>query len=509
MGLMKSWLFLLVAAIVGGFGGFLLGKASSPHAKNGSGDPMALEGQGLLGASGGTGGSATGGPSRAGGAGNRSGGMNAVVLRRELETIKRDPNPINRFASLTQLLGGLSEDNLEAVLQAFDEIPMRYEHREEYQMLVYAWASFDPEAALKFIDENANSRSINKNDLLKPLVASWASNDPEQTLAWLDTLPEKQRKDTNLLSGLMEGWAVKDPYAAASYLQENVEAGKNREMLAGEIASHLFKQNPQDAAKWAEAQSDLKFREEAFEELAEDWASVNPGQLAQWLEGHVEEDYSVEAFEDLARGWVSQDPDAATAYFQELPDGKAKESGIYEMARTWGNDDLAALGEWLNDLPDSNVTDLGVKAYVERLAGESPEAAIQSAMSINNDEMRDQAVQNVGQQWFRQDPDAASAWANANGIPTDSFQNTASRRVMVDGQVMTENHFREVSEALEQGIISPQQLGEMMDAQTKAIEVYQSVEGAAAGGFIGGAAGGVITEGGEATILLEADGINP
>ena len=35
---MKSWLFLIVVAIVGGFGGFLLGKASSPNAKNGSGD---------------------------------------------------------------------------------------------------------------------------------------------------------------------------------------------------------------------------------------------------------------------------------------------------------------------------------------------------------------------------------------------------------------------------------------------------------------------------------------
>lgn len=376
-------------------------------------------------------------------------------MRRELETIKRDPNPIHRFASLTGLLGDLSPDNLDAVLSAFDEIPMRYEHQEEYQMLVYAWAAFDPEAALEFVEKNANSRSIKRGDLIKPLVASWASADPDETLKWLNTLPENERKDQNLLSGLIEGWAVKDPYAAATYLQENVEAGTNREQLAGEIASHLFKQDPMEAANWAEAQGDLKFREEAFEELAEDWASVSPRELANWLENHVAEDYSVEAFEDLARGWVSQDPEAATAYFENLPDGRAKESGIYEMARTWGQDDLAGLGQWLNGLPDSNITDLGVKAYVERLANQSPQAAIESALSINTDEMRDQAVQNAGRQWFRQDPEAATTWANANGIPVESFQGGEATTVrVIDGQVTIEGDLPIVSGALEGAAIS-------------------------------------------------------
>ncbi len=492
---MKPWLFLIVAAITGGIGGFILGKASSSNAANRSENNVVVQGNGLLG-SGANAATRSLAPSSMarGNSGSASGRLNPAVLRRELETIKRDSNPINRFASLTQLLSGLSPDNLDAVLSAFDEIPMRYEHREEYQMLVYAWASFDPEAALKFVGENANSRSINKNDLMRPLVASWASNDPDETLEWLKTLPEKQQKDTNLLSGLMEGWAVKDPYAAAEYLQTNVEAGKNRERLAGEIASHLFKQNPAEAAKWAESHSDLKFREEAFEELAEDWASVNPGELANWLGDHIDEAYSIEAFEDLARGWVSQDPDAATSYFESLPDGPAKESGIYEMARTWGKDDLGALGEWLNGLPDSNVTDLGVKAYTERLVGQSPEAAIESAMSINNDDLRNEAVQMAGQHWFRQNPEAATAWADANGVPVESFHSSRQRTVIVDGQVITLDgapsgvtHRFETNNAL-----SPDQIREIQDFQ--AVEELKILEGeaaaaAAAGGFIGGDVG--------------------
>ncbi len=428
---MNKWLLLLVTALVGGIGGYLIGQTGGRDAaETSSTQSGSASGPGLLG---GTSAEGAGSSDASGWArgGRAPGGMNVNVLRRELETIKRDPNPIKRFASLTQLLGKLDPDTLPDILQAFDEIPMRQEHREEYQMLMYAWASFDPEGALKFVDENANSRSLQRGALLKPILSSWASNDPDKALEWMDSLPESERGEH--LSGLIEGWATKDAYAAASYLQEKVEPGQQREALAGDIASHLFKQDPMGAARWAEAQEDPQFRSEAFEELAEDWASVDPKGLADWLGQHMDEEYSLEAVEDLARAWVSQDPDAATGYFESLEDGAAKERGIYEMARTWGKDDLTALGEWLNGLGDSDVTDLGVKAYVERLAGQSPEAAITSAMSIGTDAMRDEAVQNVGRQWFRQDPEAATAWAQANNVPVESFHQPTRRTV--DGAI--------------------------------------------------------------------------
>ena len=162
---------------------------------------------------------------------------------------------------------------------------------------------------------------------------------------------------------------------------------------------------------------------------------MDPNALAGWLGDHAEEDYSAEAFQDLARAWVSEDPSAATAYFENLPDGTAKETGIYEMAVTWGKDDLGALGEWLNGLPDSNVTDQGVKAYANRLAKDSPQAAIDSALSITGDEVRNETLQNLGQNWFRQDPEAATAWANANGVPVENFQSKNDTiRMTINGE---------------------------------------------------------------------------
>ena len=462
---MKPCLGLVVAAIAGGIGGFFLGKASSPSAPMPPTKTVSVQGGSPL-SDGDQGYSML--PAREASASGVSstGRIKGNLLRHQLETIKRDPNPIKRFASLTQLLGDLSPDNLDAVLGAFDEIPMRYEHREEYQMLVYAWAAFGPQAALEFVSEKANSRSINRNDLLRPLVTSWASNDPDQALQWLNSLPEDMHA-ANLMSGLIEGWATKDPYAAAEYLQANVEPGQHRERLAGEIVSHLFKQDPMQAVTWAEAQDDLAFRGEAFEELAEDWASVNPQGLADWLGNYVDQPYSLEAFEDLARGWVSRDPDAATAFFQNLPDGPAKERGIYEMAVTWGGEDLAALGEWLNGLEDSTATDLGVKAYSQRLARQSPQAAIESAMSIINDEMRDEAILNIGQQWYHQDPDSATAWANTNGISLESLQ--GNFRMAMDSLGEAEV-FAILEKALEQNAGEQSEVRRPMKAGDAALE---------------------------------------
>ncbi len=431
------------------------------------------------------------GARRGSGSGTGGSGLNIAALREELDTIKRDPNPINRFASLTNLLSNLSEESLPEVLKAFEEIPMRYDHREEYQMLLYAWAAFDPEGALKFVQENANSRSIRKNDLMNPVVASWATVDPESTLQWYKDLPEEDQ-DSGLLKGLVKGLAVSDPYGAAEFLVESVEPGKNRENLAGEIASHLFKQDPNEAAKWATAQEDLKFKEEAFEELAEDWGSVDPKGLASWLGDHVSEEYSVEAFEDLARAWVSQNPDEATDYFEGLPDGKAKESAIYEMAKTWGSDDLSALGEWLNSMPDSQATDMGVKAYSQRLAGESPEAAIQSAMSINNDAIRDETVQQLGQQWFRKDPEGATAWANANGIPLETLQQP--QRVVTTRDGVTFFHGDGANIKVEGLDVSPEEVSRMIEVSPEMLEQWQAQGAAVSGGLGGAVIGGVVGE---------------
>ena len=346
---------------------------------------------------------------------------------RDLRSIGKDSNPIDRLATLAQLLENLSPETLPRVLEAFEKIPPTSEYLNEYRMLLYAWTTFDRAGAIEFVEDTVaggmgGELGLSQEDLLKPVLASWASQDPKPALDWYNELPEEQQTH-HLKMSLMSGWATNNPYEATEYLQTQ-PANQNREYLIGQLANQMFRQDPRGAAGWAESIEDVKLKEQAFEELAEDWVSVDPEGLAGWLRDHVSERYAWEAIEDLGRGWVASDSDAATAWFESLPDGAAKQRGIHKMVESWADNDLLAMGEWLNSLPDSKITDLGVQAYAKRLVDQAPEAALDSAMSISDDDMRSETVQELAQEFYSLNQEAALAWANNTSYPPEALERT-------------------------------------------------------------------------------------
>lgn len=384
-------------------------------------------------------------------------------LERDLQMLGGDASPIDRLESLTRLLENLSPENLPQVLAAFEKIPPTTEYLNEYQMLLYAWTKFDRAGAIKFAEELAENGiggelSLTQEELLKPVLASWASENPKQALAWYEYLPKEQQTH-HLKMSLMSGWASNNPQEAAEYLQTQ-PADQNREYLVGQLASHMFKQNPQEAAKWAEGIGDQKLKEQIFEELAEDWVSVDPEGLANWLADHAQHSYAWEAVEDLGRGWVAMDSEAATAWFESLPDGPAKQRGIHKMVESWADNDLLSMGEWLNGLPDSPTTDRGVRAYADRLLELAPEAAIDSAMGIKSDDLRNETVHKLAQEWYSQDAEAAVGWANQNSYPADALERTLDAYAEIN-----QRELNAITKMINRDQVSPERMRELRETQ--------------------------------------------
>lgn len=368
-----------------------------------------------------------------------------------------EPNPVSRMAALSQLLSNLDETNLNSALDVFKDIPIRPDNKSEYQMLLYAWAKFDGEGAIKYASENLTARGISAGELRRAALPGWASTDPEAAMKWLDekTLADAAEKGQELEEGapvrpeadyaaaLIKGWAEKDPYAASNYLMERYEHGKERETLIGEIASSMIKEGPGAAVAWAESFDDAQFKEEAFEELAEDWTSIDPDATGAWLAKHINEPYSKEAVEDLARGWAVKDLDSAVKWFETLGDGLTRGTGIYELMKIWAPKDTELSGQWLAGLPEGSVSrDMGVSAYASEISKDNPEAAAQWLETISDEATRQGAAQNVLGNWAKQDPSAALAWAQENNVlPEEQLQQMQQhqeqmRNVIVDGNVV-------------------------------------------------------------------------
>lgn len=388
---------------------------------------------------------------------------NAERLSWNLRSLGKLSNPIDRAANLTALLSQLSASNLNQVLAAFEGIPPIAENLNEYQLLLSAWARFDREGAMRYASALAAKNvsgglPLSEEELMKPILASWSSEDPAGALAWFEALPPEQQTH-HLKMSLLSGWASNNPNTAAAYLQ-NQPADQNREYLVGQITSQLFQQNRQGAATWAESIKDTKLKEQVFEELAEDWVSVDPKGLASWLGKHLNDSYAWEAIEDLARGWVANDSTAATDWIEALPDGPAKQKGIQKMVQSWADNDLYALGDWLNNLPDSPVADLGVKAFAERLQGQAPEAALQSAMSMNNDDMRNETVHELAQEWYSHDQEAAVQWANANHYPVDALERTADIYLKIN-----QEQLNQLNKEINRDQLPPERLAALREEQ--------------------------------------------
>jgi len=379
----------------------------------------------------------------------------------DLQTILRGSSPINKFASLTSMLSWLNPDNLDEVLKAYEDIPMDSEHLKEYQMLLYAWARFDKDAVLDYIDDRAPDESF-LDSLLQPVLSSWASEDPAHALEFFEKyqrIIDDPNRQHQLQRSLIEGWAASDSAGATEYLQGQ-KASQNREYLIGELSAHMFQQGSDRAMEWAESLTDPKFKEQAWEELAEDWVTVDPKGLAAWLRSHTYYEHSWEAVEDLGRGWVTSDPDAATAWFESLPEGQAKQRGIHKMAQSWADNDLASLGEWLNSVPSSPTSDLGVQEYAKRLVDQAPQAAVESAMSISSDSRRNSTVQQLTQEWYSIDPDSATAWATESGYPVDSISQTNEVLSRLNAEQRTQ-----IEKQLGQGNLTPEMASELQRTQ--------------------------------------------
>ena len=341
-------------------------------------------------------------------------------MERSLRASLKESDPFKRMSGVFGLLDQLSPQNLNAALAAFRDIPVRTDSELEYGLLLHAWGKFDPQAALKFAEENFHERSMPKASGIRSVLSGWAAEDPEAALEYVNNLEGDPNR--YYIEGVLSGWMQTDPDAAAGYVIENMKPGRNREVLIGKLASQLMKQGMDTAVRWAERQQDPAFRGEAFEEITEDWVSLDPEAAAKWLSKHVDQEYSKEAVEDLARGWAFKDRQAAASWLENLSEGEVKSSGVHEFVKVWARKDPVGVAEWLNTLNDSGATDRGVTAYAQQIFDQSPEAALQSAASISNDEMREESMRHLASQWLRRDREAAEAWAVGEGYDLTALQ---------------------------------------------------------------------------------------
>ena len=335
-----------------------------------------------------------------------------IALSRALN----DPNPISRSQVFADLLANLDENNLEAVLEVYNDLPVGFENMHEYRLLMYAWGKFDAPAAIEYV--NGRATGMGSRFAATGALEGWASQDPQAAVRWVQ-LQEDQRSAQIYNMGIVRGWASNDIAGAAEYVTTLDDSwGKSR--MVGMLTSQYLKEGFPTARQWAETLEDDSLKASAFRNLSRQQGREQPAEVAAWLKDHAGKEYSEGSFEELGENWGRRDPAAAIEFFEGLPEGEGRRQGMLEVVEEWARKDTEAVGNWLNERSQSETPlpelDEAIGEYAREASRENAADAMQWAAAIQDEELKERTITRVGQNWMRQDEEAVKAWLPASGL---------------------------------------------------------------------------------------------
>jgi hypothetical protein len=336
----------------------------------------------------------------------------------------RSGSPVARRRAFDRLLaelagGSIADGQIHAVRAA---MASNVATRAQWKLFDYAWGAADPKAAIAHLDViDAKYRDRFLGDLLPGI----ASVEPRTAIALVDSLGVGDRPE--LIGRLIEGLADHDPAIATDYVlalaQSNPRQARDHMQR---LAKEVLDTKGFDAGKqWAEELPAGPLLGHALMPIANEFANRDPEGAAQWAEGFTETPGASRVFGEVVREWG--DWHQASDWVESLPEGRGQLDAI---SAVWGFRGAHEPQDAVQDIiamPESPERNFALNGFISGLARQDGEAATIWAAEITEPHLRESAVLRAGQQFFRQDPQAANDWfASSSGIPAERWQNFAN-----------------------------------------------------------------------------------
>ncbi len=292
----------------------------------------------------------------------------------------------------------LANDHPQAALALFTESSDLFKKNGMGSHVISAslsrWAKDDPAAALAWVRENGEKfPDLITDDAKRGLVAGAALNDPKLAFKLIGELGLKDAQD---VSAIIQ--AAKTPEERSATLDAlrahlgTITDEKTRAEIRGgaigSLASKVVDEGFQSATQWIEK---AKLSPEELIDFANGLnSSNNNSDTGQWVE------------------WVAE----------KLPDGKS-DASIQQLVSEWTTNDYQAAGKWLGTMPAGPAKNVSIRSYAETISKYEPEAAAQWAMTLPAGKDRESTLQQIYQNWPKEDSAAeaaAAAFAKEHGI---------------------------------------------------------------------------------------------
>lgn len=266
--------------------------------------------------------------------GRSSLGANNAPL--DFTAIMEQIDPIERSKNLLYLLDRLNPDEFEEITADLLSSGYRYDRRNNYEIILYAWAKVDPLAALEF------QKQVTFRDRdFRTISASWAEEDPDASLQWLENKKGVRDRDS-FMRGVIQGIAGKDPQRATEVMN-SMQGTRNRIEATKTITPYIARLGQDEVTQWLDTIEEKFCRDAASQQYATTLAYQNPESAAAWLREAELGKNRIPTIRDVAREWAARDAAAARAWAESLSGDEQKTAlGIITFAESRQNSDRAS-----------------------------------------------------------------------------------------------------------------------------------------------------------------------
>ena len=343
-------------------------------------------------------------------------GIDVLEIEQALEEIRANMtsqfDPEAMFA-MHMLMMRWGEEDSDGAFKSLEKLDLMSRAFGSMSVLA-AVASDDPEAAASWLTDPKNIVAAfpQAGDFMATTVSKeWAKNDVNAALEWAKTLPAGKR--AGAYNGVIGSLASENPQRASAMALE-LEPGKDRRNLIGNIAESWGRQSPAEALSWVQSLEEGDERDSALSKTLGGWAQAEPAEAAAYLD-QMDEEERGEHVGAVAGPWARQDPAGAATWLVDQPEGDGKNEGMRQVMWMWTATEPEAASTWLAEQPPGPSRDHGVVSLASTTFETDPAAAVTWASSISDETMREQHVTNGMNRWTREEPEAASEWMQTSG----------------------------------------------------------------------------------------------
>jgi len=330
--------------------------------------------------------------------------------RTELAFILEQDNFIPRTSRLLELIKRLEPDEFKQAADDFLASGFAVERREEYNLLLQAWAKVDPLSAIEFT--NKGGPVFHQQAVLR----SWGQEDPTAAIMWSETSYQGAYGDL-LLSRIIGGLVDTDPLLATDIMNSK-PPGRSRDLAMWTIASNVARLGKDEASEWLSSIEDETLRNEASARIATSLTRKDPETSAAWATAIQAEEARNQAIAGVAAEWTKKDFASAFAWAETLGVTE-RASAAKSLIAAYTLEDPVQASQWMTNFENSDDYQEIIKQFVTAAPRDNPELALGKISAIQGTSLRNRYYTSILGRWYQRDMSASEEWMHANNISAD------------------------------------------------------------------------------------------